>query len=176
MRRFIALLTAVLVAAGLLTASPAGAVGGTTSTTVVHGIPGLTVDVYVDGSLALDDFVPGTVAGPLALASGTHRVAVTAADAADDSDPVLAANVNLTAGADTSIVAHLTESGDPTVSVFNNDTSAIESGEGRITVRHLAAAPTVDVLAGGTVAFAGLSNGDSAAADPPAPMARSTPR
>jgi hypothetical protein len=168
MRRVLVAVLALLTAAGLLAASPAGAVGGTTNTTVVHGIPGLTVDVYVDGSLALDDFAPGTVAGPLTLPAGSHAVAITAADAADDSSPVLAADVVLVAGADMSIVAHLTAAGDPTVSVFTNDTSDLAAGDGRITVRHLAAAPAVDVLAGGSVAFAGLQNGDSAAADLPA--------
>ena len=27
---------------------------------VLHGVPGLTVDVWVDGKLTLDDFEPGT--------------------------------------------------------------------------------------------------------------------
>ena len=41
---------------------------------VVHGIPDLPVDVYVNGALTLDDFQPETVAGPLDLASmgATH--------------------------------------------------------------------------------------------------------
>ena len=167
-RALTAAVVAALLVAGPLAASPAGAVGGTTSTTVVHGIPDLTVDVYVDGAKAIDDFVPGTVAGPLTLPAGTRSVAITAADAMDDSDPVLAGDIVLVAGADMSIVAHLDGAGDPTVSAFTNDTSAIAEGEGRITVRHLAAAPAVDILAGGAVAFAGLTNGASAAADLPA--------
>lgn len=32
---------------------------------VVHGIPGVTVDVYVNGVSTLPGFVPGDVAGPL---------------------------------------------------------------------------------------------------------------
>lgn len=168
MRRTLAAVATALLLTGLLAATPAGAVGGTTSTTVVHGIPGLTVDVYVDGALALDDFAPGTVAGPLTLPAGSHALAVTAADAADDSNPILAGDVALVAGADMSIVAHLDGAGSPTVSAFTNDTSDLAAGEGRITIRHLAAAPPVDVLADGAVAFAGLSNGQSAAADLPA--------
>ena len=38
---------------------------------VLHGVPGLTVDVWVDGKLTLDDFEPGTLAGPLKLDDGT---------------------------------------------------------------------------------------------------------
>ncbi len=167
-RALTASLVAVLLVTGLVAASPAGAVGGTTSTTVVHGIPGVTVDVYVDGAKAIDDFTPGTVAGPLTLPAGSRSIAITAGNAADASSPILAGDVVLVAGADMSIVAHLTAAGDPTVSAFTNDTSDIAAGQGRITVRHLAAAPPVDVLAGGAVAFAGLTNGRSAAADLPA--------
>ena len=46
--------TTAMGAAGAQTAS-----GGTV--TVLHGIPDLTVDVYVNGDLTLDDFAPGTV-------------------------------------------------------------------------------------------------------------------
>ena len=169
MRSTLAAVAALLAFLGLLAAAPAGAVGGTTNVSVVHGIPGLTVDVYVDGAKAIDDFAPGTVAGPLTLPSGSHSVAITASDAADDSAPVLGpASVDLIAGADMSIVAHLDASGGPTVSVFNNDTSELGAGNGRLTVRHLAAAPAVDVLADGSVAFADVANGHSAAADLPA--------
>ena len=168
MRRALAALAAALLATGLMAMAPAGAVGGTTTTTVVHGIPDVTVDVYVDGARVIDDFEPGTVAGPLTLPAGSHSVAITAGDAADASSPILAGDVVLVAGADMSIVAHLDGSGDPAVSVFTNDTSAIDDGQGRITVRHLAAAPPVDILVDGAVAFAGLMNGDSAAADLPA--------
>jgi hypothetical protein len=52
--------------------------------------------------------------------------------------------------------------------VFTNDTSAVAAGQGRLVVRHTAAAPAVDVRANGEVAFADLSNPNEAAADLPA--------
>src|SRR5690606_4429328 len=58
--------------------------------------------------------------------------------------------------------------GTPTLAVFENDTSATAAGEGRLTVRHTAAAPAVDVLANGEAAFTNLSNPNEAAADLPA--------
>ncbi|HQY32893.1 DUF4397 domain-containing protein [Actinotalea sp.] len=126
---------------------------------VLHGVPGLTVDVYVNGELTLDDFEPGDLAGPLALPAGTYTVAITAADAADDSAPAigpvdlpLAANGNYTA------VAHLDAAGAPTATLFTNDVSATAAGQGRLTVRHVAAAPAVDVLAGGSAVISGLEN------------------
>ena len=54
---------------------------------VLHGVPGLTVDVWVNGQLTLDDFTPGTLAGPLELAAGDYRIAVTAADATSAENP-----------------------------------------------------------------------------------------
>ncbi len=43
--------------------------------------------------------------------------------------------------------------------MFANDTSAIAAGEGRLVVRHTAAAPAVDILANGDPAFTGETNG-----------------
>ena len=116
----------------------------------MHGVPGLTVDVYVDGALALDDFVPETVAGPLDLPAGSHAVAITAADATDDSNPVLSATADLAGGNSYSLVAHLSADGNPTLTPYSNDISTIPAGQARLVVRHDAAAPAVDVRAGGS--------------------------
>lgn len=159
------------VAAGAIAAVgvaiPANAISDTTADLyVLHAVPGLTVDVYVNGELTLDDFEPGDLAGPLDLPADTYTVAITASDAADDSSPAigpidltLAANMSYTA------VAHLDESGAPTASLFTNDLSTVAAGEGRLTVRHTAAAPAVDVLANGAAAFENLSNPDEVKAD-----------
>jgi len=140
-------------------AIPASAADGDASLSVLHAVPGVTVDVYVNGALTLDDFTPGTLAGPLPLPAGTYSVAITASDAADASAPVigpvdlpLAANGNYTA------VAHLDASGNPTATLFTNDTATLAAGEGRLTVRHVAAAPAVDVLAGGSPVITNLAN------------------
>ena len=157
----------VLLAAGA--SAPAMAVeDGMSDLSVLHGIPDLTVDVYVDGALTLDDFAPGDLAGPLSLAPGDYSVAITAADAADDSAPVLGP-ISITLEADMSYtaVAHLDASDAPMVSLFTNDISATASGEGRLTVRHVAGAPAVDILADGSAVFEGLENPDEVMADLP---------
>lgn len=127
---------------------------------VLHGIPGVTVDVWVNGDLTLDDFEPSTLAGPLALPAGTYSVAITAAEAADATDQVVLGPIDLPleASGDYTAVAHLTEAGDPAAAFFTNDTSATAAGEGRLTVRHVAAAPAVDILAGDTAVISGLTN------------------
>lgn len=95
---------------------------------VLHGVPGLTVDVWVDGNLTLDDFTPGTLAGPLELAAGDYEIAITASDATSADNPVIGP-----------VDVELNDGGDYT-----------------------AAAPAVDVLAGGTAVIEGLSNPDEA--------------
>ena len=126
---------------------------------VLHGVPGLTVDVYVNDELTLDDFEPGDLAGPLELPAGTYTVAITASDATDASSPAIGPiDLPLEGGVDYTAVAHLNEAGDPTATLFTNDTSQLAAGQGRLTVRHVAAAPAVDVLAGGTPVITALAN------------------
>jgi hypothetical protein len=151
------LASGIVLALGL--ALPASAATGNAALSVLHGIPDTPVDVYVNGALTLDDFQPGDLAGPLDLAPGTYEVALTAADAADASSPVLGpVSLTLEAGVNYTAVAHLTEAGDPTVTAFVNDTSTTAAGQGRLTVRHVAAAPAVDILADGTPVITGLVN------------------
>jgi hypothetical protein len=150
----------------LALAGPAAADEGTV--TVVHGVPDLTVDVYVNGDVTLEDFAPGTVTDPLTLPAGDYELEVRPADADPDSDPAIAGSASLPADANASIVAHLDADGEPTLSVFVNDTSPTAAGEARLTVRHTAEAPTVDILADGSALVTGLANPDEASADVPA--------
>ena len=113
MRKLVLLFGAGLVAILSMLAAPAGAQQATGTVTVIHGIPGLTVDVYVDGTLTLEDFAPDTVTAPLELPAGTYQIAIRPANAAADSAPVLAGSATLPAGANASIVAHLDANGQP---------------------------------------------------------------
>jgi hypothetical protein len=77
-------------------------------------------------------------------------------------------NLDLPASGSYTAVAHLDETGTPTLTVFENDISTLPAGQGRLVVRHAAAAPAVDVLAGGEAVFSGLANGGGSAAALPA--------
>jgi Domain of unknown function (DUF4397) len=150
---------AVAVAAALAFAGPAQAAEGDAQLSVLHGVPGLTVDVWVNGERTLDDFTPGTLAGPLALPAGNYALAITAADAADASAAVIGpVNVTLAANGNYTAVANLDAAGKPTANLFTNDASQIEPGKGKLTVRHTAAAPAVDVLAAGSAVISNLAN------------------
>jgi hypothetical protein len=156
-----------LVALGAV--APATAAEGNAMLSVLHGVPDLTVDVYVNDELTLDDFAPGDLAGPLELPAGTYSVAITASDAADASSPAIGPiDLPLDAGGNYTAVAHLDAEGSPTATLFTNDVSDIAAGQGRLTVRHTAAAPAVDVLAGGEPVISGLENPDEATLDLPA--------
>lgn len=161
MRRSLAVGSAAgcIVALGLV-AAPAQAISPTTADLyVLHAVPATPVDVYVNGTLTLDDFQPGALAGPLDLAAGSYTVAITAADAADDSAPVIGPiDLDLAAGTSYTAVAHLDTAGAPTATLFTNDLAKTAPGQGRLTVRHVAAAPAVDVLAGGSPVITNLAN------------------
>ena len=150
---------ALAMAATLAFAGPAHAAEGDAQLSVLHGVPGLTVDVWVNGERTLDDFAPSTLAGPLALPAGSYDIAITAADAADASAPVIGpVTVKLAAKGNYTAVANLGADGKPTANLFTNDVSQIAAGKGKLTVRHTAAAPAVDVLAGGSAVISSLSN------------------
>ncbi|WP_235432111.1 DUF4397 domain-containing protein [Nocardiopsis sp. RV163] len=128
---------------------------------VVHAVPDAVVDVYVDGDAVLEDFQPGSVSDALALPAGTYDLKVTEAGAGADAEAVVEAqDVDVPAGANASVVAHLDAGGEAVLTPFVNDTSEIDAGEARLTVRHTAAAPEVDVRADGEVVVEGLSNPD----------------
>ncbi|HWM59863.1 MAG TPA: DUF4397 domain-containing protein [Pseudonocardia sp.] len=169
MRRMSLALGGVLATVAALTIGTTAQAQETGTVYVVHGIPNTPVDVYVDGQRALDDFAPGTSQGPLQLPAGGHQVALFAADAPDGSgSPVLSANADLPAGANVTLVAHLSESGQPAITPFVNDVSSVPAGQARLVVRHTAAAPAVDVLAAGSPVISGLTNPNEKALEVPA--------
>jgi len=63
---------------------------------------------------------------------------------------------------------YLDADGSPTLSAFVNDLSSIAAGDTRITVRHTAAAPAVDVLANDAPAITNLANPGEASVTIPA--------
>jgi hypothetical protein len=165
-----AVVGAVAIALAVLgLASPAAAAQTSAAQTsqvyVVHGIPGQAVDVYVNGDRALPDFQPATVAGPLDLAAGSYDIVLTKPGDPVTS-PLLEVNdAEVPADQNLSLVAHLSAEGEPTLTPFVNDTSTVAAGKARLIVRHTAAAPSVDVRAGGQPVFQGLTNPNEAKAD-----------
>jgi Domain of unknown function (DUF4397) len=168
MRSLARTLAAVAVGAAALTAWTAGpaAAASTSDVSILHAVPGLNVDVYANGSKILSNFKPGTLTDPLKLPAGTYDLAVRKAGDPKSAKPAIeAAGVKVPGGANITVVAHLDADGTPELTPFVNDVSKVAAGKARITVRHTAAAPAVDVRANGTPVFKALTNPKEAKAD-----------
>jgi hypothetical protein len=133
-----------------------------TQITLLHGIPGVTVDIAVDGSVLLPGFEPGatqdltpfagqTLKNLEARVAGTDTVAI---------GPL--AEFAVPASGNWTVIAHLDADGNPTITAFENNTDMTADGEGRLTVRHTAAAPAVDLVVGEARPIEGAANGASA--------------
>jgi len=166
MKTHLALAAVALAGATLGFAAPAHAAGSDAAVSVLHGVPGATVDVYANGKSLLTDFKPGTLTDPVMLAAGKYDLKVTAAGAGAGGAAIIQAKgVTVPAGANITVVAHLSAAGKPVLTPFVNDTSKVAAGEARLTVRHTAAAPAVDVRANGAAALKNLTNPNEAKAD-----------
>lgn len=133
---------------------------------LLHGIPGLAVDVVTANGPVVEDFEFGDVL-PLTDQAGETLEDLEVRIAETEQAAIDAGDVDLPESGNFSIVAHLDEVGQPTLSVFTNDMTEIEPGMGRLTVRHVAAATAVDVLLDGTVIDSGqgLRNGEEITAN-----------
>lgn len=141
---------------------------GKASVSVFHGVPGLTVDVYANGNELIPDFEPGTLTEPQSLDPGTYDIEIFADGQGPDGDPAVQKSVEVPAGANATLAAHLDAQGDPTLTAFVNDTSEVPAGQSRLTVRHVAAAPAVDVRAGGEPVVEDLTNPNEKSLEVPA--------
>ena len=132
------------------------------SITLLHGIPGATVDVAVDGDVLLPGFEPGTTQDLSPFAGQTLSNVEVRAAGTDDVVIGPVASLDVPASGNWTVMAHLDADGNPTISSFENNTAATAAGEGRLTVRHTAAAPAVDLVVGEDRPIEGAENGASA--------------
>lgn len=157
-----ALAAGVAVIMSVTVGAPAFAAAGTTqeqaTVSVLHAVPGLTVDVYAGDKELLPNFRPGTLTDPLKLEAGSYDIKVFEDGEGPQGTPAIEKTVEVPAGANATLVAHLTADGKPALDAFVNDTSKVPAGKARLTVRHVAAAPAVDVRANGAAVFEDLEN------------------
>ena len=193
--RILGLVGAAALVAGLAVASTgtAGASswnyggGGTQAPSanlnLVHGIPGLAVDIYVVKNFnifqakELSDVTFGTAADlntalPGFITPGFYIIDIVG-HGGNPFKPVLLTSTYLGAGQSKTAVAYISAStagvaGGPTLTVFNNNVTAT-NGQARVSVAHTAVAPTVGVCADGSVPLVpAFSNGQQAATVVPA--------
>jgi hypothetical protein len=157
----VAVATGASVGVALAAPLPASA-AGTAMVSILHAVPNTPVDVCANGKALLPNFQPGTLTDPQSLPAGSYDLKLTAAGSGCGAAAVLEAKgVNVPAGANITVVAHLSASGSPQLTPYVNDVSTVPAGKARLTVRHDAAAPAVDVRAGGKPVVTNLTNPDS---------------
>jgi hypothetical protein len=169
MARIRPLLLAVVVALGVLvvpgTASGADGPPPTTAQVwVVHGVPGVTVDVCVDGTVVIEDLEYLDAAGPLTVPVATYELALTTSTCdseiylteVDTTEPYYALVATLDPSSNLDVLAF---------GVYGNCTPA---GNGQFQALH-AAGPTgpVTVTVDGTPADTDLGYGEYANVDGP---------
>ena len=157
-----------LMAAAVISVTPAiASAQDAADITLVHGVPGATVDVEVGGAVVIDDFVPGSLADISSFA-GETLVNLTVIDSKTGDDligPV--ASFDVPATGSWSVVAHLDADGNAVLSSFENNIDEAD-GASRVTVRHTAQAPAVDLVIGDQRPIVGAINGDTAELELPA--------
>jgi len=173
--RSLGIAAAVSLALTPIVASVSSAAPGPAAVSVLHGIPGVPVDVYVNDALTLTNFLPKATAGPLELPAGAYAIKVfshidnpSASAAARADAAVITKSVDVPADVNASVIANFDNTGTPVLSVFVNNNSPTAAGKARVTVRHTADAPTVDIQVNGADALPNLVYGAEASAELPA--------
>ena len=148
---------AALCPLALAAAAPASA--ATVATVyVLNGLPGTDLAVHVDGKTVDSSAKATAVVGPLGLTAGKHTITFVGPNNA----AMARATVDVRAGSTSDVVVHrrVGASTTPEVTVFADDVSKVPSGQGRVTVAHVAAIGPADIRVDGKVVFANVANGE----------------
>lgn len=125
---------------------------------VIHASPDApAVDIWVNGSVAIEGLEFGDATDWIALPAGSYDVAVAPAGA-DAADAVIEATLDLEGGVNYNVAA-VGFLADIAATVFTTDSADLAEGQARVQVVHASPdAPAVDVaVAGGPVLVADLS-------------------
>lgn len=153
-----------LAASSIALAAPANAAPTKIATVgFFQAIPLGSVDIYIDTKKVADNLKPGAVVGGLQVSAGKHRVRVLEDTAKFKASAFLDKTFTFTSGKNYSIIPHQKRANTSARTTFaltkyTNDTRPVADGKGRVTVRHVAAAPPVDVWVNDKLAIRGLSN------------------
>lgn len=158
-----AVISAVAAGSMLMAGAPVATAGaGEAVLYVVHGIPGVKVDVCIAGLGEVESGMKYATRFREELAPGTAKIRIRAASKGQCKGELLAtASVPLADGDNVTAVARL-DAGDPTITAFDNDLSPTPAGEFRITAAHMMKGGAVDVYVGDVIAMPALARGDQA--------------
>ncbi|HEX2906452.1 MAG TPA: hypothetical protein VHO69_06295 [Phototrophicaceae bacterium] len=110
----------------------------------IHAIPGVTVDVFVNGVLVATNVAASGNVGPFTILTGMPTSVALFQSGSDYSTPLLSSTVSAPPGGAVIAVAYLAPGGVPALALIPVDTSP--TTQSRVVVAHLADAPPVDVV------------------------------
>jgi hypothetical protein len=125
---------------------------------VIQGLPGRSVDISIDDKVVARGIGTAKVAGPFTVKPGRRKVTYS------DAGKVLLERVwKVRPGISQDVILHLpgTADGNPMITVFTNDVSAVPKGKASLTVAHTARVGAADIRVNGKVLFADIANGQS---------------
>ena len=163
LRVFVAMLACAVVGATFVSAEAAPRAG---QLMVVQAVPGLSVEVSLDGRTVSKRAGTAAVLGPFDVSPGSHVVRF-----ADSSGEVtMTSRVQMRPGASSDVVLHLPAAvdADPVVHVYKTPGAPIGAGKARVLVAHTATVPPADVRVDGQTVFTNIANGEFATAEVPA--------
>lgn len=164
MARSVKFVTSILLAAVVMFGLAVGSAGRVAAQSdeanvrVIHASPDApAVDIWVNGSVAIEGLEFGDATDWIALPAGSYDVAVAPAGA-DAADAVIEATLDLEGGVNYNVAA-VGFLADISATVFTTDTADLAEGQARVQVVHASPdAPAVDIaVAGGPVLVADLS-------------------
>jgi Domain of unknown function (DUF4397) len=125
---------------------------------LVHGIPGVTADVLLDGRPIARAARPETVVGPVSVSAGQHVVTLQNAG-----HSLTGARFTAAAGQSLDLVARrgADRARTPQLVVFRNDLQPVRPGKARLVVAHTAVAPPADVRVDGETLLHDIASGEA---------------
>ena len=131
---------------------------------VIQAVPGMSVDVSIDGESMDSGVEVGTLLGPYDLTPGSHEVEFSGSGLAVKS------SIDVASGSNSDVVIHRPAAvgGDPVVHSYATPVKPIGPGKARVLLAHTATVAPADVRVDGQVAFTNIANGEFADADVPA--------
>lgn len=160
-----AILTVIAAFGAALLATPSAALQQSSSLSILHVADGLPeteiVDVYAGSMRIIDDLRPGELRG-VRITSGRYEVRVFP----DGQDPRTASplarieGLRLLQDANVTVAIHPGPDGRPRATDFNNSLLRNPRGQGRVTIRHVALAPALDVQLGELRSVRSVNNSD----------------
>ena len=132
---------------------------------VLHGLTDNSdveaVDVYADSTLVAQGITTGQLVTSKLKAGNYDITVVPEGSSRFTREPLLRdQRVSLRAGDNYTFAMHHSSTGDVTSTLFENETRTVGRDMGRLTFRHIAQAPKVDLRTRGSILMDGLRNGD----------------